>query len=100
MWYVGFLVMGVLVGGLGDKWNLGFLVEIECQVEVYFDSYLFDFLREDVCLWVIVEQMCFDEIRYVEMVIYFGVIELLVFVKIIMKMVVKVMIMVVYCLQF
>lgn len=96
MWYAGSLAMGVLAGGLGDKWNLGFLAETERQVEAHLDSHLLDLPTEDARSRAIVEQMRIDEIRHAEMAIHFGAAELPVPVKITMKMVAKVMTMAAY----
>jgi ubiquinone biosynthesis monooxygenase Coq7 len=91
LWYAGSLSMGLIAGGLGDKWNLGFLAETERQVEAHLDSHLLHLPKEDARSRAIVEQMRLDEIRHGETAIHFGAAELPWVVKIAMKTVAKVM---------
>lgn len=96
LWYVGSLTMGLVAGGLGDKWNLGFLAETEQQVEAHLDAHLRDLPQEDVRSRAIVEQMRLDEIRHAETAIHYGAAELPLAAKVAMKMMAKVMTRVAY----
>ena len=96
LWYIGSLSMGLVAGGLGDKWNLGFLAETEQQVEAHLDGHLRDLPQEDARSRAIVEQMRLDEIRHAEMAIHFGAAELPLAATVVMKMMAKVMTQVAY----
>ncbi len=64
LWYGGSLAIGILVGKLGDGWNLGFLAETERQVEAHLDGHLRRLPEADRRSWAIVEQMKTDEIEH------------------------------------
>ncbi|MDR3411226.1 MAG: 2-polyprenyl-3-methyl-6-methoxy-1,4-benzoquinone monooxygenase [Formivibrio sp.] len=64
LWYAGSLAMGVTAGLVGDKWNLGFLVETEHQVGAHLQSHLQRLPVEDTRSRAIVEQMYRDEISH------------------------------------
>lgn len=96
LWYAGSLSMGLVAGGLGDKWNLGFLAETEQQVEAHLDGHLRDLPQEDARSRAIVEQMRLDEIRHAETAICYGAAELPLAAKVVMKMMAKVMTRVAY----
>lgn len=89
--YLGALSMGVAVGVLGDKWNLGFLAETERQVERHLDGHLDLLPAEDVRSKAIVDRMRLDEIQHAEMAVRFGAAELPGGVKLAMKLAAKVM---------
>lgn len=91
LWYAGSLSLGLIAGGLGDKWNLGFLAETERQVEAHLNGHLVHLPKEDARSRAIVEQMRLDEIRHAQMANHFGAAELPWIVKMAMKMVAKVM---------
>lgn len=98
LWYVGSYIIGILVGLCGDGWNLGFVVEIECQVEVYLDEYLVDLLVGDLCSCVVIQVMKEDEVCYVEYVEQVGVCCLLFLILGVMVLVFRVMKIIVYCI--
>jgi ubiquinone biosynthesis monooxygenase Coq7 len=76
LWYAGSLGLGLLAGGLGDKWNLGFLAETERQVEVHLSSHLHRLPQEDVRSRAIVDQMRLEEIRHAKTAVELGAAEL------------------------
>lgn len=98
IWYVGSYIIGILVGLCGDGWNLGFVVEIECQVEVYLDEYLDILLLVDLCSCEIFKVMKIDEVCYVDYVEYVGVCMLFLLILGVMVLVFKVMKIIVYWL--
>lgn len=76
LWYLGALSIGVVVGRVGDGWNLGFLAETERQVEAHLDSHLDKLPKQDVRSRSIVEQMKSDEQRHAETAVALGAKEL------------------------
>ena len=76
LWYLGALSIGVVVGRVGDGWNLGFLVETERQVEAHLDSHLDKLPKQDVRSRSIVAQMKSDEQRHAETAVALGAKEL------------------------
>ena len=64
LWYLGSLAMGVGVGVMGDKWNLGFLAETEHQVGAHLQSHLQRLPPDDARSRAIVSQMCQDEANH------------------------------------
>ena len=76
LWYAGALTLGVLAGRLGDKWNLGFLVETERQVEAHLDGHLSQLPAHDVRSREIVDQMRIDEIAHADTALRLGAAEL------------------------
>lgn len=91
LWYVGSLALGVIAGGLGDRWNLGFLAETERQVEGHLEDHLSRLPKQDRRSWEILEQMKIDEIRHADMAIRHGAAELPGVVKRAMKLSSRVM---------
>lgn len=64
LWYSGALSIGVVVGKLGDAWNLGFLAETERQVEAHLEDHLQRLPESDRKSWAVLEQMKTDEIGH------------------------------------
>ncbi len=62
--YGGSFAIGVLAGGLGDKWNLGFLAETERQVERHLAKHLERLPSRDQKSRAILYQMKIDEGRH------------------------------------
>lgn len=91
LWYLGSLTIGLVAGGLGTKWNLGFLAETERRVEAHLDSHLLSLPEGDVRSRAIVEQMRLDEIQHAETAIRHGAAELPGLVKSAMKVAARVM---------
>ncbi|MFO1436321.1 MAG: 2-polyprenyl-3-methyl-6-methoxy-1,4-benzoquinone monooxygenase [Gammaproteobacteria bacterium] len=67
LWYAGSFALGALAGLAGDKWNLGFVVETERQVEGHLDSHLDRLPVDDARSRAIVEQMRIDESSHADM---------------------------------
>jgi ubiquinone biosynthesis monooxygenase Coq7 len=61
LWYAGSFAVGVASGLLGDRWNVGFLVETERQVESHLDNHLRRLPTADLRSRAILEQMKNDE---------------------------------------
>lgn len=76
LWYLSALSIGVVVGRVGDGWNLGFLAETERQVEAHLDSHLDKLPKQDVRSRTIVAQMKSDEQRHAETAVALGAKEL------------------------
>jgi ubiquinone biosynthesis monooxygenase Coq7 len=76
LWYLGSFAIGALAGLAGDKWNLGFVVETERQVEGHLDDHLQRLPAEDAKSRAIVAQMQQDEIRHAAMALQEGAAEL------------------------
>ena len=76
LWYLGALSIGVVVGRVGDGWNLGFLAETERQVEAHLDSHLDKLPKQDFRSRTIVAQMKSDEQRHAETAVALGAKEL------------------------
>ncbi len=76
LWYAGALSLGILAGRLGDKWNLGFLVETERQVEAHLDGHLSELPDQDGRSREIVDQMRIDEIAHADTALRLGAAEL------------------------
>lgn len=91
LWYGGALAIGVLAGRFGDRWNLGFLVETERQVESHLQSHLDRIPEHDGRSRAIVDQMKDDEIKHAHMALDLGGHELPGPVKGLMKLAGKVM---------
>jgi ubiquinone biosynthesis monooxygenase Coq7 len=91
LWYAGALSLGVLAGRLGDKWNLGFLVETERQVEAHLDGHLSRLPGHDVRSREIVDQMRIDEIAHADTALGLGAAELPEAAKAAMRIAAKVM---------
>ena len=91
LWYGGSLALGMAVGLLGDKWNLGFLVETERQVSAHLHGHLSRLPPQDEKSLAVVTQMVEDEVQHADMAMQLGGAELPVPVKIAMKGASKVM---------
>ena len=66
LWYAGAFGIGLLAGRAGDRWNLGFVVETERQVEQHLAGHLERLPEGDKTSRAIVEQMKIDEARHAE----------------------------------
>lgn len=66
LWYAGSLGLGVVAGGFGDRWNLGFLGETERQVEAHLEGHLARLPAEDRKSREILEQMKIDEAQHAD----------------------------------
>jgi len=64
VWFAGSFAMGMGAGMLGDRWNLGFVVETERQVEEHLTGHMGDLPFADAKSRAIVEQMRQDEARH------------------------------------
>src|SRR5271170_1000336 len=91
LWYAGSFAIGAAAGLLGDKWNLGFLAETECQVEDHLETHLDKLPADDVQSRAIVEQMMADEARHAQAAARHGGAELPQPVKIAMRVASRVM---------
>ncbi len=91
LWYTGSLAIGVGVGLIGDKWNLGFLAETERQVERHLAGHFERLPQNDQKSRAVVEQMKFDEARHAAMAVSLGAAELPVPARMLMKLSSKVM---------
>lgn len=72
LWYGGSFAIGVVAGLLGDRWNLGFLAETECQVEAHLASHLQLLPANDEKSRAIVTQMKIDEASHATMALSHG----------------------------
>ena len=72
LWFGGAFGMGVVAGLMGDKWNLGFLAETECQVEAHLDGHLQQLPEVDARSRAVVEQMKTDEAQHAQTAIDHG----------------------------
>ena len=91
LWYAGSLVIGMVAGRFGDRWNLGFLAETERQVETHLRGHLDRLPMNDQKSRVVVEQMKADEARHAETALALGAHELPAPVKAMMKLASRVM---------
>lgn len=64
LWYAGSFALGALSGLAGDRWNLGFVVETERQVEGHLESHLERLPAQDEKSRAILQQMKDDEVRH------------------------------------
>lgn len=95
--YLGSLSLGLIAGGFGDRWNLGFLAETERQVEAHLDGHLLSLPEQDARSRAVVAQMRLDEIRHAETAVHYGAAELPFVVRKAMKVAAKVMTKATYC---
>jgi len=91
LWYGGSLAMGVLVGKLGDAWNLGFLAETERQVGAHLADHLTRLPHADAKSAQLLEQMRQDEISHAETAVELGARELPLPARVAMKWVSRLM---------
>ncbi len=96
LWYAGSFAIGALAGLAGDRWNLGFVVETERQVEGHLDEHLQRLPEEDAKSRAIVAQMRIDEGNHAEMAQRAGAVDLPGPVKRLMKLQSRVMTTVAY----
>lgn len=66
LWYGGSLLIGMVAGRMGDRWNLGFLAETERQVEAHLKRHLSRIRPDDGRTRAIIEQMTEDEVRHAQ----------------------------------
>ena len=67
LWYAGSYALGVVAGLGSDRWNLGFVVETERQVEAHLGEHLQTLPPEDHPSRAIVSQMQGDEAEHADM---------------------------------
>jgi len=67
IWYAGSFSLGAIAGLAGDKWNLGFLMETENQVEAHLAEHLDKLPENDLESRAVVEQMKIDEAKHASM---------------------------------
>lgn len=91
LWYGGSLAMGVLVGKLGDAWNLGFLAETERQVGAHLTDHLTRLPHADAKSAQLLEQMRQDEISHADTAVELGARELPLPARVAMKWVSRLM---------
>jgi ubiquinone biosynthesis monooxygenase Coq7 len=91
VWYGASFALGALSGLLGDRWNLGFLVETERQVEGHLTGHLERLPAADIHSRAILEQMRADEIGHAASGLSLGAAELPFPVRVAMKLTSKVM---------
>ena len=91
LWYLGSLAIGVTAGLFGDRWNLGFLMETERQVEAHLDGHLKRLPEADRRSRAVVAQMKEDEHGHAELARSLGASELPEPVKRAMRLAAKVM---------
>lgn len=85
LWYMGSLSIGITAGLIGDKINLGFLVETERQVEQHLTEHLDKLPPNDVRSRKIVEQMRTDEAQHAQTATHAGAAELPAPVRLVMR---------------
>lgn len=96
LWYGGSLLIGLLAGAAGDRWNLGFLAETERQVGAHLDGHLGRLPADDRKSREIVTQMRSDELSHAATALRLGAGELPGPVKSAMKAVSRIMTTVAY----
>lgn len=64
LWYAGSFAMGALAGRAGERWNLGFVMETERQVEQHLEGHLQQLPPTDDKSRAVLNQMKADEIRH------------------------------------
>ena len=64
LWYAGSFAIGIAAGAIGDRGNLGFVVETERQVEEHLTAHMERLPAADAKSRAIVEQMRDDEARH------------------------------------
>jgi ubiquinone biosynthesis monooxygenase Coq7 len=91
VWYAGSLAIGMLAGGRGDAWNLGFLAETERQVERHLAGHIERLPAGDGRTRAVLEQMKQDEAQHAKLALELGARELPAPAKLAMAAVSKVM---------
>lgn len=90
-WFFGSFTIGSLAGLIGDKWNLGFVVETEYQVVAHLDEHLQKIAESDLRSRAILKQMREDEAHHASVALHSGAAELPKPVKKMMQLCSKVM---------
>ena len=72
LWFFGSFTIGSLAGLIGDKWNLGFVVETENQVVVHLDAHLQKIAECDLRSRAILKQMREDEAHHASVALHSG----------------------------
>ena len=90
-WFLGSFTIGSLAGLIGDKWNLGFVVETENQVVTHLDEHLQKIAESDLRSRAILQQMREDEAHHASVALHSGAAELPASVKRMMQLCSKVM---------
>jgi ubiquinone biosynthesis monooxygenase Coq7 len=90
-WFFGSFTIGSLAGLVGDKWNLGFVVETENQVVKHLDEHLNDISTSDLRSRAVLEQMREDEAHHASVALHAGAANLPESVKKMMRLLSKVM---------
>lgn len=96
LWYLGSFAIGTAAGLVGDKWNLGFVVETENQVVAHLADHLQRLSPADSRTRAVLAQMQADEERHARMAWDAGAAELPAPVKSLMRLHSKVMTTVAY----
>ena len=91
LWFFGSFTIGSLAGLIGDKWNLGFVVETEHQVVKHLDKHLKEISASDLRSRAVLEQMREDEAHHASVALHAGARELPTPVKKVMGLLSKVM---------
>ncbi len=91
LFYASSFGLGIIVGTLGDKWNLGFVEETEKQVEAHLASHLDKLPQSDQKTRKIIEQMQQDEAKHAQEAKRHGAIDLPAPVKFLMTQASKLM---------
>ncbi|MBF0281091.1 MAG: 2-polyprenyl-3-methyl-6-methoxy-1,4-benzoquinone monooxygenase [Zetaproteobacteria bacterium] len=90
-WYAGSFVIGVGAGIAGDRWNLGFLAETECQVVKHLEGHLQRLPESDVKSRAIAAQMRDDEQGHADLAVNLGAAPLPAPIKVAMQLTSKIM---------
>ncbi len=88
---MGSFSIGSLAGLIGDKWNLGFVVETENQVVKHLDEHLKVISASDLRSRAVLQQMREDEAHHASVALHAGARELPSPVKRMMRLLSKVM---------
>ena len=91
IWYAGSFAFGAVAGLIGDRWNLGFLVETERQVEMHLEGHLQRLPSSDSRSQAVVRQMKEDEANHATAALQAGATELPSSVKTLMRIVSQIM---------
>ncbi len=90
-WFFGSFTIGSLAGLIGDKWNLGFVVETENQVVKHLDQHLKEISESDLRSRAVLEQMREDEAHHASVALRSGASDLPAPIKKLMRLCSKVM---------
>lgn len=96
VWYLGALLIGATTGLMGDAWSLGFIAETEHQVGVHLEDHLQRLPRHDHKSRAILTQMHAEEAAHADNAIKAGAKILPDFVKRMMRLSAKVMVVLAY----